>query len=95
MAPNESSAAGPANTSSPIRIATNPRCVITAYQRPASATSGRRRCSASTSSSDAKAISSQHTSNVPTLAAAGTSSMDSTNSGNAACTGWPSNPCRA
>lgn len=63
-----------------------PRCVITAYHRPAEATCGPRRCSATTSTSDASAISSQHTSNVPTFAAAGTSTITTTNSGSAICT---------
>ena len=48
-AANEPSVGCAANSSSPIRIATIPRCVMTAYQRPAEATAGRRRCSASTS----------------------------------------------
>lgn len=74
-------------------MATRPRWVITAYQRPALATSGRRRCSATTSSSEVSAISSQTSSSVPTLAASGTSIMASTNSGSTACTPRASNPC--
>ena len=89
-AAKESPRAGAASTSSPIRIATNPRWVITAYQRPADATAARRRCSATTSSSEVSAISSQHTSNVATLPATGTSSSDTTNSGSTACTPRPS-----
>jgi hypothetical protein len=92
-AANESSAAVPASTSSPMRIAANPTWVITAYHRPADTTSARRPCSASTSSNDASAISSQHTSRVPILPAAGTSSIATTKTGNAACTARPSNPC--
>ena len=74
-------------------MATSPRCVITAYQRPACATAGRLRCSATTSSSEVSAISSQHSSSVPTLAATGTSSIAVTNSGSTACTAAPSRPC--
>ena len=92
---NESLSACPVSTSSPIRMATNPRWVITAYQRAADATSARWLCSASTSSSEVSAISSQHTRNVPTLPAAGTSSMAATNSGSVACTQRPSRPWRA
>src|SRR4051794_7378865 len=66
--------AGAAITSIPIRTATNPEWVITAYQRPADATSTRCRCSTTTSSNDVNAISSQHARNVATLPAAGTSS---------------------
>ena len=75
-------------------MATIPMWVMTAYHRPACATSGRRRCSAITSSNEVSAISSQQSRNVPTLAATGTSIIAVTNNGSTACTPRPSSPCR-
>ena len=71
------------------RGASSPR---TSGRRPR--TAGRAaRCSATTSSSEVNAISSQHTRNVATLAATGTSSIAATNSGSTACAPRPSRPC--
>ncbi len=71
------------NTIRPIRMATNPSWVITAYTRPAERASGRV-CSVSTRTSEATAINSQASRNVVTDAAAGTSSIAATNSGRTA-----------
>ena len=90
---NVSPPAAAAKESSPIRIATRPRWVITAYHVPAPATAGRLACSASTSSSDVSAINSHSTRNVDTLAAHGTSSSVQANSGSTACTPRPLGPC--
>src|SRR5690606_32756622 len=79
-----------ANPASPAKTATKPRWVMTAYHSPASRTDARLRCSATTSTRDVIAMSSQASRNVLTLAAAGTSSIVTTNSGGTACTARPS-----
>jgi len=71
------------STTRATRIATNPSCVMTAYTIPADRTAARR-WSASTSASDAAAISSQHSRNVVTVPAAGTRTMPATNVGSMA-----------
>ncbi len=68
---------------------------MTAYQRPAEATAARLRCSASTRTREVTAISSQQSNSVPTLAAAGTSTIDSTNSGNTDWNDRAVRPCAA
>ena len=90
---NDPSTAFAENTSSPTMMATRPRWVITAYQRPARATAGRLRCSATTSSNEVSAINSQHSRKVPTLPATGTSIIAVTNSGSVVCTSRLSRPC--
>jgi hypothetical protein len=92
MTANESPPARDASTTSASRIATNPTWVIAAYQCAAVRTAALWRCSASTKSSEDSAMSSQSTSNVDALPAAGTISRLHTNKGYVACTARPDKP---
>lgn len=75
-----------ASTANPAVIATMDRCVITAYQSPASRAAAEVACSASTSTAEAPAMSSQASRNDTTSPAAGTSCSPSRNT--ASATHW-------